>query len=425
MISPVPSRRSFLKTSAAATATLGTLSLARGAHAAGSDVLKIGLIGCGGRGTGAANDALGADPAVKLWALGDAFPERIESSLNNLRKQKPEKIDVTPERCFVGLDSYQKVIDSGVDVVLLCTPPHFRPKHFAAAVAAGKHVFAEKPVAVDAPGCRAVLATVEEARKKKLSVVSGLCYRYDQPKRDLMKLVHDGQIGRIVAIHTTYNTGSLWMHPRKAEWSDFEWQLRNWLYFTWLSGDHNVEQHVHSLDKAAWALGDKTPVRAWGLGGRQVRTDPAFGHIYDHHAVCYEYEDGVKVFAYCRQQAGASTEVSDFILGTEGTADVMRHAIKRPDGETLWRHRGPGGDMYQQEHDELFASIRSGEPINNGDYMVKSSMLAIFGRMVNYTGQTLSWDQAWNSTEDLTPPSYDFGPLPVPPIAMPGVTKFA
>lgn len=423
-----PTRRGFLKASSVAVvggALAGSLALSRSAHAAGSDVLKIGLIGCGGRGTGAAAQALKADANVKLTAMGDAFADRLQSSLTQLRKQSEDKVAVTEETCFVGFDAYKQVIDSGVDVVLLCSPPHFRPAHLQAAVAAGKHVFAEKPVAVDAPGVRSVLASAEEAKKKGLSVVSGLCYRYDLPKREVMQRIHDGEIGDILAVHSSFNTGTLWKYDRKPEWSDMEWQMRNWLYFTWLSGDFNVEQHVHSLDKAAWALGGLLPTSAIGLGGRQVRIEPAYGHIYDHHAVVYEYkQDGrndVKVFSYCRQQAGCAVDVSDYVIGTKGTADVMRHEIK-VNGETAWRYRGQPGNMYQREHDELFASIRSGKPINNGDYMANSTMTAILGRMATYTGKRITWEDAMKSQENLSPPTYEWGKIEVPPVAMPGLT---
>lgn len=422
----VPSRRQFLKTSTAAVvggALAGGLSIARSAHAGGDDLLKVGLIGCGGRGTGAAAQALAADANVKLVALGDAFSDRLQSSLGELRKIAPDKLAVDDEHCFVGFDAYQKVVDSGVDVVLLCTPPHFRPAHLAAAVAAGKHVFAEKPVATDAPGVRSVIATCEEAKKKGLSIVSGLCYRYDLPKREVMARIHDGAVGDILAVHTSYNTGTLWMHERQEGWSDMEWQLRNWLYFTWLSGDHNVEQHVHSLDKALWALGDVPPAKATGLGGRQVRVQPEFGNIFDHHAVVYEYDNGAKIFSFCRQQAGCSVDVSDYVMGTKGTADAQnKHAIS---GENPWRYRGETPNMYQVEHNELFASIRSGNPINNGHYMAQSTMVAILGRMATYTGQTISWTDALNSSEDLAPPAYEWGPLAVPTVAMPGLTQFA
>lgn len=421
-----PSRREFLKKSTAAVVggTLaGSLSITKSAHAGGSDVLKVGLIGCGGRGSGAAADALSADSHVQLTAMGDTFADRLESSRRQLAAQVPaDKLAVADDHCFVGFDAYQKVIDSGVDVVLLCTPPHFRPAHFKAAVAAGKHVFAEKPVAVDAAGVRSVLATAEEARRKGLSVVSGLCYRYDLGKREVMQRIHDGAVGDIVAIQTNYNTGTLWMHPRKEQWSDMEWQLRNWLYFTWLSGDHNVEQHVHSLDKAAWAMRDEPPVKAFGLGGRQVRVQPEFGHIYDHHAVVYEYANGVKLFSFCRQQDGCAIDVNDYVMGTKGTADIMRPAIS---GENKWRFPGEAGNMFRREHEELFASIRLGTPLDNSLYMARSTLMAIMGRMATYTGQVVSWDQALGSSEDLSPPAYDWISLSVPPVAMPGLTPLA
>ncbi len=263
------SRRDFLKASAvAAGAATGTLLVPRGVHAAESEILKVGLIGCGGRGTGAATDALKADKNTQVAAMADMFPERLESSLTNLQREAAGRIDVPQERQFVGFDAYQQLLATDVDVVILATPPHFRPAHLKAAIAAGKHVFCEKPVAVDAPGVRSVMETVEQAREKKLSLVSGLCYRYDLPKRELVKRIHDGAIGDIQTMEVNYNTGTLWHHDRKPEWSDMEYQLRNWLYFTWLSGDFNVEQHIHSLDKAAWVMKDEPPLRpsAWADG---------------------------------------------------------------------------------------------------------------------------------------------------------------
>lgn len=425
----LPTRRSFLQTSTALSTTAaiaGSLALSRSAHAAGSDILKVGLIGCGGRGTGAASQALNADRAVQLTAMGDVFADKLESSLSNLHKQfetQPAKINVKDDHRFIGFDSYQRVIDSGVDVVLLCSPPHFRPQHLEAAVKAGKHIFAEKPVAVDAPGVRRILAAVDEAERRGLSIVSGLCWRYDPAKRETVARIHDGAIGDVRAMHVSYNTGSLWMHPRKAEWSDMEWQLRNWLYFTWLSGDFNVEQHVHSLDKAAWVMRDVPPVKCTGLGGRQVRTGVEYGHIFDHMAVVYDYEDGTKLFATCRQQAGCAIDVSDTILGTRGTASLLpRNSIT---AETKWRYEGPKGNMYQLEHDALFAGIRSGKPVNNGGYMTKSTLLAIMGRMACYTGKEVTWKMALESTEDLSPAKYEWGTLATPTVAMPGLTAFA
>ena len=420
-----PSRRSFLKLSAAAAAggaLAGSLAIGRSAHAAGSDVLKIGLIGCGGRGSGAAADALRADPNLKLTALGDTFSDRVKSSLHNLSMQFGDKVAVADDRCFVGFDAYQKVIDSGVDVVILASPPHFRPAHLKAVVAAGKHVFVEKPVAVDAPGVRSVQESCAEAKKKGISLVSGLCYRYDPGKRETIKRIHDGAIGDIVAINVNYNTSPLKVFQRQPSWSEMEWQVRNWQYFNWLSGDHNVEQHVHSLDKAAWVMRDEPPKEAIGLGGRQVRADVEDCNNFDHHAVVYEYASGVKLFAYCRQQSGCHIDVTDHIMGTKGRAELMKHTIE---GEAKWRYRGKTPSMYQEEHDALFASIRSGQPINNGEYMTRSTMMAILGRMATYSGQLITWDQAINSTEKLGPDKYEWGALPVAPVAKPGITQFA
>jgi predicted dehydrogenase len=243
--------------------------------------------------------------------------------------------------------------------------------------------------------------------------------------RETMRRVHDGAVGEIVALQCTYNMGGLWMIPRKPGWSDMESQARNWLYFTWLSGDHNVEQHIHSLDKMAWAMRDEYPVRASGTGGRQVRTGPEYGHIFDHHSVVYEYANGVKLFSTCRQQTGCATDVSDHVMGTRGVCDVMKYAIR---GQQPWRYR-PGKDasdedMYQNEHNEMIAGIRSGNPVYNGDYMTRSTLMAIMGRMATYTGKVITWELALNSKQDLSPPRYEFGSLPVPSVAKPGVTPF-
>jgi predicted dehydrogenase len=415
------SRRQFLRTSAVSAAALASAPYV---HGGGNDTLRVGLIGCGGRGTGAATQALNADRNVRLVAMGDMFRDKLDSSLATLRRSEAiaNKIDVPAERQFVGFDAYNGVLQSGVDVVLLCSPPGFRPLHMTTAVRSRKHIFAEKPIAVDAPGVRSVLAACEEARRQRLSVVSGLCYRYSPAKRATIARVHDGAIGDIVAIQTTYNTGTLWHHPPRRGWSDMEWQIRNWLYFTWLSGDHIVEQFVHSLDKTAWAMRDQYPVRAYGTGGRQVRTQPEFGHIYDHHSVVYEYANGVKTFATTRQQAGCANDVSDFVMGTQGVAELMGHRITGRNAWTYPRARARAEDMYQQEHNELFASIRSGNPINNGEYMCKSTLMGILGRMATYTGRVVTWEQALNSRENLSPSRMEFGPLAVAEVAMPGVT---
>jgi predicted dehydrogenase len=419
------SRRDFLKASAAATTIATTLPHV---HAEGSDLLRVGLIGCGNRGTGAATQALRADKNVKLVAMGDAFADRIEGSLAELAKDEvaSKKVDVKPENRFVGFDAYQKVLASGVDVVLLTTPPHFRPLHLKAAVEAGKHVFAEKPVATDAPGVRSVLESCAAAKKKGLSVVSGLCLRYDNGFRETVRRLHDGAVGEIFTLQANDYRGSNWGHARQPGWTDMQYQMRNWYNFTWLSGDFNVEQHVHFLDVCAWVMKDAYPVRAVGLGGRQVRTGPEFGHIYDHFSVTYEYENGARLFSNCRQQRFCKNDMSAAAAGTKGRATIS----EKRGGLTIktdrdWVYDGPTNDMYQTEHDELFASIRKGSPINNGEYMAKSTLLAIMGRMAAYTGQLITWEMAMNSKEDLSPPRYDWDvELPVPPVAMPGQTKF-
>lgn len=433
------SRREFLKQSArtavAGGAIAGGLAAAlRSApvHAAGGDLLKVGLVGCGGRGTGAAVQALKADQNVKLVAVGDAFDDRLQGCLASLRKHETvgAKVDVPPGRQFTGFDAYKNVIAES-DVVLLATPPHFRPLHLQAAIDAGKHVFAEKPVAVDAPGVRWVLKTCEEAKKKNLSVVSGLCLRYSYGFQELVQRVRNGEIGEIHTLQANDYRGGIWLRPREAGWTDMHWQMRNWYYFTWLSGDFNVEQHVHFLDVCAWLMGDKYPTSAIGMGGRQVRTGPEFGNIYDHHGVVYEFADGAKLYSNTRQMPGCKNDMSAAAVGSKGRAQLTERkrglTISRlGESSTVpWVFEGEDNDIYQTEHNEMFRAIRAGRPINNGEYMAKSTLLAILGRMATYTGQQITWEQAFNSKEDLTPPKYEWGEIAAPAIAIPGVTKFA
>jgi predicted dehydrogenase len=394
-----------------------------GVHAAGSDVLRVGLIGCGGRGSGAASQALQADKNVKLTAMADAFEDRLKSSLEKISEVEAVagKVDVPRERQFVGFDAYKKVLASDVDVVLLTTPPQFRPIHLKAAIAAGKHVFAEKPVAVDAPGVRSVLATCAEAKRKKLSVVSGLCLRYDAGFRETVKRLHDGALGDIHTLMANDYRGPIWTKPRQPDWTDMHWQMRNWYYFTWLSGDFNVEQHVHYLDVCAWIMGGY-PSKAIGMGGRQVRTAAKYGNIYDHHSVTYEYDSGARIVSNCRQQPGCKNDMSSYVNGSKGHGEVSERRLQL-ETDARWRFRAEKKNMYQVEHDELFAGIRSGKPLNNGVYMAKSTLLAIMGRMATYTGQEVTWEQAMNSKEDLSPDKYAWGPAPEYPIAKPGVTK--
>jgi predicted dehydrogenase len=421
-------RRQFVATTTTAAGALAAApALAQNASRGASGTLRIGLIGCGGRGTGAASQALNADSNVKLVAMGDAFGDRLASSLETLKKDEDvaQKIDVPDEHKFVGLDAYKKVIEKS-DVVLLTTPPGFRPKHIKAAIDAGKHVFAEKPVAVDAPGVRSVLATCEEARRKKLAVVSGLCIRYSYGFQETIKRIHDGALGRIRTLQANDFRGPIWVKPREPGQTDMQYQVRNWYYFTWLSGDFNVEQHVHMLDVCAWVMNGEYPATALGIGGRAQRTGPDYGNIYDHHAAIYEWKDGTRLHAFCRQQSGLRGDISVHVAGEKGIARLA----ERDRGLILetadkWTYTGAKNNIYQTEHDELFASIRRGQPINNGDYMCKSTLMAIMGRMATYTGQQITWEQALNSKEDLSPDGYTWDSKPPPsPIAVPGVTKF-
>ncbi|MCA1685351.1 MAG: Gfo/Idh/MocA family oxidoreductase [Planctomycetia bacterium] len=305
---PLTTRRELIKTAAVA----GALAALPEVHAAGDGVIKVGLVGCGGRGTGAASQALAADPDVRLVAMADAFEDRLEECLSLLKGEGKvsAKVDVGPDRRFVGFDAYQKLLASGVDVVLLCTPPQFRPAHLRAAVDAGKHVFAEKPVAVDAPGVRSVLETCERAKRKGLSVVSGLCLRYDNGFRETVRRVQGGEIGEVVTLLANDYRGGRWARPRQPGWTDMTYQMRNWYNFTWLSGDFNVEQHVHYLDVCAWAMKDKYPIKAVGMGGRQALTGSEYGQIYDHFSVVCEYDDGARLVSYCRQQPGCKNEMA-------------------------------------------------------------------------------------------------------------------
>jgi predicted dehydrogenase len=395
--------------------------------------LRVGLVGCGGRGTGAARDVIRSSKGVELVALGDLTADRLAQCREQLSKaagEDPEfasSYKVTDERCFTGFDNYQKVIDSGVDMVILATPPGFRPEHLRAAVAAGKHIFTEKPVAVDAPGIRNVLETYEMSKAKNLGIVAGTQRRHGNGYVETMKRIHDGAIGEIRSARCYWNQGGLWNKPRQAEWSDLEWQMRNWLYFTWLSGDHIVEQHIHNLDVVNWAL-QAHPVSAVGIGGRQVRTGPEYGHIYDHFTIDYEYPGGVHVLSMCRQMPGTDGRVAEDIQGTLGAAatsqDAKRYVLT---GKNEWRlaPEQVGTEPYVQEHIDLIASIRSGQPLNELKQVAESTMTAILGRMSAYTGKTVTWDQGLGSQQALVPPSGQlaWGPMAVPPVAEPGKTE--
>jgi myo-inositol 2-dehydrogenase/D-chiro-inositol 1-dehydrogenase len=423
-------RRSFLKTSGIALlASTFAYPMGRATASASTikSTLKVGLVGCGGRGTGAAAQAIRADENVVITAMGDVFEDRLEESYASLLKVGEKQVKVDKKRKFVGFDAYQKVIDSGVDVVLLCSPPGFRPSHLTAAVNAGKHVFCEKPVAVDSPGVRQVLEASRKAKEKNLNIVSGFCFRYDFPLRATFANILKGDVGEIKTVSSFRNGGEAWYIPRQPDWNQMTYQMRNWYYYNWLSGDFIVEQAVHSLDMMSWAMGDVMPVKAMGTGGRQVRTDPKYGNIYDHFAVEFEYASGAKGYHFTRQQAGTANRNSVDVLGSDGNAIINIGSQYELTGKNPWKYNGQRNNMYQTQHDELFAAIRSGKVINDGEWMANSTLLAIWARMVGYSGQVITFDQALNSESTLGPDTEQYQwdmEIDMPPVAIPGVTKY-
>jgi myo-inositol 2-dehydrogenase / D-chiro-inositol 1-dehydrogenase len=412
-------RRDFLKASATASATGALLASGNYAFAQGSGKIRVGLIGCGGRGTGAANDCISSSENVELVAIGDLFPDRADGALKQLKEQLKDKFKVEGDHVFHGFDAYKKVLATDINLVILATPPGFRPKHFRAAVEAGKNVFMEKPVAVDGPGIRSVIATGEMAKQKGLAVVSGTQRRHQFEYIETIKRIHDGAIGNVVAAQCYWNQGPLWANERQANQSDVEWQIRNWLYFSWLSGDHYVEQHIHNLDVINWVM-NGPPAKAYGLGGRQVRVEPVYGHIFDHFAVEFEYPNGVLTMSMARQQDGTDARVSERVVGTKGTSNCSG-SIR---GENPFRYDNPKPpNPYVQEHTDLIASIRAGKPLNEAKRVAESTLTAIMGRMSCYTGKVVTFEEALNSQEVLMPDEVAFGPKPVAPVAMPGRTK--
>jgi predicted dehydrogenase len=417
------SRRDFVKSTAilAGGTLLSQLPVEASAYVAGDDTLKVAVIGCGGRGTGAAAQALSTQGKVKLVAMADAFRDRLDESYNNLSQKFPgkEKVNVPESNKFVGFDGYKKAI-ALADVVILATPPGFRPIHFEEAVKAGKHVFMEKPVATDVPGIRRVLAAAEEAKKKNLSVVVGLQRRYQLHYRDAMRrMKEENAIGEIISGQVYWNDAGVWVKQRQPNQSEMEYQMRNWYYFNWLCGDHILEQHIHNIDVANW-LKDGYPVSAQGMGGRQVRTGKEYGEIFDHHFVEFTYADGTIIASQCRHQEGCMRKVAEDFQGTKGRislADGGKAIITDLKGNSIWRHRADNDpNPYQVEHDELFASIRSKKPINDAEFGAKSTMTAIMGRMATYSGQVIKWDEAITSEVSLMPQTFAFdAPAPVKP----------
>ncbi len=416
-------RRQFVQTTAILTAA-ATLRAQKKADS--QETLRIGLVGCGGRGTGAASQALGAEYNGKLVAMADVDLKQIDSSIQSLSQKFPDRVEVSPDKKFVGLNAYQKLIDSGVDVVLLASPPGFRPLHLQAAVEAGKHIFCEKPMAVDTVGYHMAMAAVKKAKEKKLNLVAGFCWRYSTSRVEAFKRVLDGDIGKISSIFATYHTGPVKPMPpasgRPPGMSDVEWQVRNWYNFSWLSGDSLVEQAVHSVDKICWAMGDKPPQSCIATGGRQIPAEG--GNIFDHFHAAYEWENGIICNMASRQIKGCQGNNQDIIRGDKGVLVIGRGGAPFIDGAKRWRFRGEEKNMYDLEHEALFAAIRKGEVINDGDRMMLSTLVGIMGREAAYTGQLVSWDQILACTQDLAPDELNWGDSFTPtPMPMPGVTK--
>ncbi|UZR96035.1 Gfo/Idh/MocA family protein [Chondrinema litorale] len=432
-------RRSFVKNSAVAAGGIILSPLA--ANASGyfssvDDTIKIALVGCGGRGTGATVQALSTKENVKLVAMADAFKDRLDKSYENILAQETydatAKVDVKDETKFIGFEAYKEAIDMA-DVVILATPPGFRPIHFEYAVEQGKHIFMEKPVATDVPGIRKVLAAAEKAKQKKLNVVVGLQRHYQTSYRELMDRIHNGEIGDIVAAQAYWDGAGVWVREREEGQTEMEYQMRNWYYFNWLCGDHITEQHVHNIDVINWAK-NAYPVKAQGMGGREVRNGKEFGEIFDHHFVEFEYADGTILSSQCRHIKGCMNRVSEAIQGTKGRATTQGGTIITDlKGKTIWKHRGKNDpNPYQQEHDELFAAIAAGEyKFADAENGAKSTMTSLLGRMATYSGLEITWDEAMKSDLSLMPATYawDANPPIMPdqdgfyPVAIPGVTK--
>ena len=416
-------RREFFHTGAiAAASALAGISIVKNAWGQNADPIKIGVIGCGGRGTGAVDNCISAAPNVQLVAMADLFQDHLDKSLAKLKDPAREggplpNIKVTKENCFVGFDAYQKLLKTDIDLVILATPPGFRPLHFEAAVAAGKHIFCEKPVATDPVGIRRFIEAGKISKQKGLCVVAGTQRRHDPAYQEWVKRIQDGAIGPVKGARAFWNGGELWKFPRQSGWSDMEYQCRNWYYFSWICGDHIVEQHVHNLDVINWIL-NAHPVRALGTGGRIVRTDPVFGNIYDHFIIDYEYENGVNMMSSCRQWDNTDRLIAEFVTCTDGTANTNARLMMR--GKINWRYQGTMVNPYVQEHVNLIAAIRKGAPINEAQNVAESTLTAIMGRESAYTGKEITWEQIMASTLDIQPKTYAFGPLPESPLPVPG-----
>ncbi len=430
-------RRSFVKKSSLlAGGLLAAPLLSRANYFSGAgDTIKIALIGCGGRGTGATVQALSTKQNVQLVAMADAFKDRLDDSYNNILEAlggKKDRVNVKEENKFTGFDAYKHAI-AQADVVILATPPGFRPIHFEEAINQHKQVFMEKPVATDPAGIQRVLAAAEKAKAEKLNVVVGLQRRYQSSYRELIKRVHDGAIGDIVSAQAWWDSDGVWVHPRQAGWTEMEYQMRNWYYFVWLCGDHITEQHIHNLDVINWAM-DAYPVKAQGMGGREVRKGKDYGQIFDHHYVEFHYGEGAILNSQCRHIKGTMSKVDELLIGTRGKVYCGAARIEDHKGKVIYQFdKKQENQPYQNEHDELFAAVAKGEfKFQDAERGAKSSMTSIMGRMATYSGQVIEWDKAINCGLNLLPEKFDFNALPkvLPdangnyPVAIPGVTKF-
>jgi myo-inositol 2-dehydrogenase / D-chiro-inositol 1-dehydrogenase len=412
-------RRHFFKTTAAAGAAAWVASRSI-AHAQDAQPIRVGLVGCGRRGAGAARDCVSSAPNVSIVAIGDLFPDMLADARQKLT-QLGDAFQATDDTCFAGWDAYQNVIATDCDLVILAAPPGFRPQHLRAAVEAGKHVFMEKPCAVDPVGVRAIIESSDTARNKGLAIVSGTQRRHQAPYVEIIKRIHDGAIGDLVAAQC-YWMGDYGYYAAvlpEPGWSDMEAQIRNWNYYTWLSGDHIVEQHVHNIDIMNWAF-DAHPVAAIGMGGRQQRTGPEYGHIYDHFSVEFEYPGGARVQSMCRQMYTPHRRVGENLVGTKGGANPGKEIT----GPKAYVFEDEATNPYVQEHTNLIASIRAGKPLNEGRALAESTMAAVMGRMAAYTGAEITWDYVMNESNlDLAPPTYEFGPRETPAVPVPKYTK--
>jgi len=423
-------RRDFLTSSAlaASAAVLGTLDISRSAHAAGSDVIRVGMIGCGGRNTGAAGQALKADKGARLVAMGDIFMDRVKARREQLKSQRRDQVAVDDDHCFAGFDGYKHVIESS-DVVLIANGAKFHPFHAMAAIQAGKHVFVEKPHGIDPAGVKLVQRAADLAKEKGLCIVSGLQSRYHEGYGETVKRIHDGAIGDVVAIQEHWLRAPYGLGPRKPEYSELQWQCSVQYRFRWLSGDDVPQTLVHNLDRASWVMKNQVPVKCHGLGGRSTMIEAQYGDVFDHHSVVYEFENGVPIYAFCRTTANCYGNNSSLILGTKGKASLMNCRIW---GETNWRWEGEC-NPYQIEHDVLFEAIRSDKPVNNGAYMARSTMIGVMGQISCYTGKEVTWEQVSQSDfyyppkpeecrDDMEPPTKP-GPDGTYPVPTPGITK--